>query len=101
MDITTCWFNDAETIDRLIAETERKYPSRKQENDEWRKWLSICGNEEKLKKAYPGIDINAGFISDCRSDSLCCGACLLRRAIRELRETPTKTDFNNKWAAKC
>lgn len=84
MDILRSDHYSYEQLDKAISENELKHESRKIENDEWRKWLSIRDNSDRLKASYPDVDINAAFISSCRSDILSCGACALRSAIREL-----------------
>ena len=84
MDILRSHYYSDKVVRQLIAENELKYESRKIENDDWRKWLSIEGNSDRLKEFYPDVDVNAAFISCCRSDVLSCGACALRHAIHEL-----------------
>ena len=85
MDILTTKHFSKDTVKWAISENETNHPDRKKENDEWREWLRTIGNEDLLKEHYPNVDIDAGFISSCRSDYMSCGACKLRKAISELR----------------
>ena len=73
-----------EFINQEIEITEAKYPSRKRENDIWRKWLLVPENSERLRRLYPSLSIEAGFLSTCRSDMLNCGSCALGAAIFKL-----------------
>ena len=67
-----------------ISITETCYPDRKQQNDQFRKWLAKGDNHSRLLVAYPKMDIEAAYLSTCRNDILNCGACALSSAIRRL-----------------
>lgn len=77
MDTLTVKGLPARMVSEMIAETERKHPRLKQENDRLRQQRDAI-----LAAGATPDQIDAALVSTCRSDTLNCGRCYLHRFLR-------------------